>query len=364
MTVSLSAVLRDPTAPYSIEALELDAPGPGEALVRVTATGMCHTDLMGRSGFLGDHFLPAVLGHEGAGVVVEVGTGVSAVSPGDHVVLSFDSCGQCAGCMNGMPTHCTAFDARNLSGLTPEGGRTARDTDGVPVTNRWFGQSSFAQYALATARSMVKVDPNLPLELLGPLGCGVQTGAGTVLNVMRVAPGQTLAVFGAGAVGLSAVMAAKAAGASDIVAVDLNPARRELALELGATRVVDGAHSNVVQEIACGPDGLDFALDTTGVGAVMANAVRVLKRPGLCVLVGSGVDPLALHPAELTGKTVTFCYEGGAVPQTFIPRLIDLWQRGDFPFDKMISKYPLADLSRAEADAVAGTAVKPVIIMP
>ena len=363
MTTSLSAVLRDPAAPYSIEYVELDDPGPGEALVNVTATGLCHTDFIGRSGVLGADFLPAVLGHEGAGVVEKVGPGVTTVEPGDHVVLSFDSCGQCAGCLAGRPTDCAAFEARNLTGLTADGRRTARDAHGTPVTNRWFGQSSFGQYALATTRNMVKVDRDLPLDLLGPLGCGVQTGAGSVLNVMRLAPGQTLAVFGAGAVGMSAIMAAKLSGAADVVAVDINPARRDLALKLGATRAVDGADPGVVQAVA-GVSGLDFSFDTTGVGAVMANAVRVLKRPGSCVLVGAGTDTCSLHPAELTGKTLTFCYEGAAVPQLFIPYLIDLWRQGLFPFDEMITKYPLAELSRAESDATAGTAVKPVIVMP
>ncbi|WP_308287368.1 NAD(P)-dependent alcohol dehydrogenase [Actinomadura parmotrematis] len=364
MTASRSAVLRAIDAPYSIETLELAGPGPGEALVRVVAAGHCHTDLFGRSGLLGDAFLPAVLGHEGAGVVEATGPGVTAVAPGDHVVLSFDTCGACAACRSGAPTDCADFEARNLGGRTPDGGTSARDASGAPVANRWFGQSSFAEYALAAERGMVKVDRDLPLELLGPLGCGVQTGAGAVLNQMRLAPGQSLAVFGAGAVGLSAVMAARAAGAGDIVAVDLNPARLELAARLGATRVVDGAAPDVLAQAAGPSGGVDFSLDTTGAAAVMANAVNVLRRPGACVLVGAGLDALTVHPQALAGKTVTYGYEGRSVPQVFVPRLIGLWRRGAFPFDELVTTYPFEAIDRAEADALAGTAVKPVLLMP
>jgi aryl-alcohol dehydrogenase len=364
MTKSRSAVLRDVSAPYSLEIVELDDPGPGEVLVRIAGAGLCHTDLFGRSGLLGEDFLPAILGHEGAGVVEKVGAGVTAIVPGDPVVLSFDSCGGCAACVRGVPTDCELFEPRNLSGLGPDGGRTARDSDGTAVTNRWFGQSSLAEYALATERNTVKVDRDLPLELLGPLGCGVQTGAGAVFNVMRLLPGQSLAVFGTGAVGLSAVMAAKAAGAGDIVAVDLHATRRALALELGATRTVDGADPDVLQQVAGSAGGVDFSFDTTGVGAVMGHAVNVLKRPGTCVLVGAGLDQIAVHPTALAGRTLTYCYEGAAVPRLFIPRLIGLWRQGLFPYDRMITTYGLEDVDRAEADAIAGTTVKPVILMP
>ena len=364
MAKSRSAVLRDIASPYSIEDVELDEPGPGEALVRVRGAGLCHTDLLGRSGLLGDAFLPAVLGHEGAGVVERVGPGVTAVAPGDYVVLSFDSCGACPACLSGSPSICEQFELRNLTGSRADGSRGARDAGGALVTSRWFAQSSHGQYALATERNMVRVEQGLPLELLGPLGCGLQTGAGAVLNQMRLAPGQSLAVFGAGAVGLSAVMAAKAAGATDIVAVDLNPARLALAAELGATRVVDGADPGLAASVAGQAGGVDFSFDTTSVAAVMATAIAVVKRPGTCVLVGAGMDSLTVHPASLAGKTLTYCYEGAAVPQLFIPRLIGLWRQGLFPFDKLITTYRLDEIDRAEADAISGVTVKPVVLMP
>ncbi len=363
MTQSRSAVLRDVAAPYSIETVTVADPGPGEALVRVAAAGMCHTDQLGRSGLLGETFLPAVLGHEGSGIVEAVGPRVTSVAPGDHVVLTFDSCGTCASCISGAPSNCEQFELRNLTGGRVDGSGCVTDAAGAPVTSRWFGQSSFGEFTLATERNMVKVDKDIPLELLGPLGCGLQTGAGAVLNTARLAPGQSIAVFGAGAVGMAAIMAAKASGAGEIIAVDLNPARRELALELGATRAVDGADPALAAEIRGSGTGVDVSFDTTSVSAVMSTAIEVLARPGLCVLVGGGLDMLTLHPAFLAGKTLTYVYEGGAIPQLFIPRLLGLWRRGMFPFDRLITRYPLEDIGKAEADAHAGTAIKPVLLM-
>ncbi|WP_106400771.1 NAD(P)-dependent alcohol dehydrogenase [Actinocorallia populi] len=364
MTESRSAVLRDLTGPYSIETVTIADPGPGEALVRVAATGMCHTDQLGRLGVFGEAFLPAILGHEGAGVVEAVGPGVTSVAPGDHVVLTFDSCGTCPACLTGAPANCALFELNNLTGNRPDGSGCATDASGAPVTSRWFGQSSFGQFTLATERNMVKVGKDVPLAVLGPLGCGIQTGAGAVLNTAKLAPGQSIAVFGTGAVGLAAVMAAKASGAGEIVAVDLNPARRETALELGATRAVDGADPALADEIRAGGPGMDVTFDTTGVASVMATAVEVLARPGACILVGAGMDVLTVHPASLAGKTVTYVYEGDAVPRVFIPRLIGLWKRGLFPFDRLIKEYPLEEIDQAEADTNAGKVIKPVLVMP
>jgi aryl-alcohol dehydrogenase len=208
------------------------------------------------------------------------------------------------------------------------------------------------------------VAPDLPLELAGPLGCGVQTGAGSVLNVMRPAPGQSVVVFGSGAVGLSAVMAAVLAGARDVVAVDLDPGRRDLALELGATRALDGADPDLADAVRNGGPGADFTLDTTGVATVMTTAIEVLRRPGLAVFVAAGLEMLTVHPAFLAGKTVTYVYEGASLPRVFVPQLVDAWRAGRFPFDRLVRRYPLAEIDAAEADATAGTVVKPVLVMP
>ncbi|MCK9893473.1 NAD(P)-dependent alcohol dehydrogenase [Frankia sp. AgB32] len=362
MTSSRGAVLRGADQPYVLETVEINAPRPDEVLVRVVATGLCHTELLARKGMFGPKFLPAILGHEGAGVVEQVGSAVTAVVPGDHVVLSFDSCGQCRACARGLPTSCASFELLNLTGTRADGTGSARDADGNPLTSRWFGQSSFSEFALATARNVAKVDKGAPLELLGPLGCGVQTGAGAVLNQLRLAAGESVVIFGVGAVGLSAVLAARLSGAGEIVAVDLSPARRELALDLGATRAVDGADPDLARLLVT-QGRFDASLDTTGVGTVMATAVNVLDRPGSCVLLGAGRDTLTVHPTVLSGRSVTYGFEGGSIPSIFIPRLVDLWQRGLFPFDRLIRTYPLAEINQAEADAAAGVAIKPVLLM-
>ncbi|MEV4258490.1 NAD(P)-dependent alcohol dehydrogenase, partial [Spirillospora sp. NPDC049652] len=337
--------------------------------------GMCHTDLLGRvpgapggggADRPGDRVpKPVVLGHEGSGVVEAVGPGEGGgLAVGDHVVLSYDSCGLCANCRGGRPGYCARMSLLNMAAVVPDGRPRAFDQSGSPVHNRWFGQSSFATHALATVRNAVKVDPDVPVELLGPLGCGVQTGAGSVLLAFSVRPGESLAVFGAGAVGLSAVMAARLAGADPIVAVDLHSSRRELALGLGATQALDGADPDLARQLrTLVSDGFHYALDTTAVPAVVATAVAALRTTGVCGLVGVGGREYRLDPTHmLMGRTVRGIIEGDAVPQTFVPRMIDLWRRGLLPFDRLIRTYPLADIARAEADAMAGTTVKPVLL--
>lgn len=363
MTDSRAAILRAADQPYVIETVHLADPGPGEVLVKIVAAGMCHTDLFGRSGLLGEHFLPAILGHEGSGIVDAVGPGVASVKVGDHVVLTFGSCGNCAMCEQGEPAYCLTFELRNLSGYRPDGTGAATDDTGTPVTSRWFAQSSFGEYAIATERNVVVVDPEVPLELLGPLGCGIQTGAGAVLNEMKLLAGQSLAVFGAGAVGLSAVMAAKLSGASDIVAIDLNAERRALALELGATRAVDGRDPALVEAVRASGAGMDYSLDTTGVESAMRASVEVLARRGTSVLVGAGVDLFSIVPSSMVGKTVKYIFEGSAVPQLFIPQLIAFWKQGLFPFDRLITSYPLDAINQAERDSMSGTTIKPVLAL-
>jgi aryl-alcohol dehydrogenase len=238
----------------------------------------------------------------------------------------------------------------------------AIDSSGGAVATRWFGQSSFATYALATARNTVVVDAGLPLELLGPLGCGIQTGAGAVIRSLRVQAGDTIAVFGVGAVGLAAVMAAKAVGAGSIVAVDRHESRLALAEELGATHVVP-AGDDVIDKVLAAAGGVHYSLDTTGVPGVIAQAVACLRPTGTCGLVAAQTGDLVLDPAALAvGRTVKGVLEGDSVPQSFIPFLINLWQRGRFPFERLIQTYPLDAINEAEHDALAGLTVKPVLV--
>ncbi|MFI7498965.1 NAD(P)-dependent alcohol dehydrogenase [Streptomyces sp. NPDC049687] len=362
MTTTRAAVLRSADKEHVIEEITLADLRPDEVLVKIAGTGMCHTDMMARDPALGASLTPMVLGHEGSGVVTAVGSAVTAVHPGDHVLLSFASCGACRECLKGAPAYCENFDALNVSGRYPDGSTGATDAQGRPVPNRWFGQSSFAEHAIAAERDVVVVDKDLPLELLGPLGCGIQTGAGAVLNEMRLAPGQSLAVFGAGAVGLAAVMAAKLAGASDIVVVDLNESRLDLAKELGATRTVLGGGEGVVEQVIDAGPGMDFSLETTAVGKVITDAVAVLARRGTAVLVGVGTGLLSVPPPQLAGRKVTFVLEGGAVPRVFLPQLIRFWREGRFPFDRLVRTYPLAEINAAEADSLSGRTIKPVLI--
>ncbi|WP_158861659.1 NAD(P)-dependent alcohol dehydrogenase [Leifsonia sp. AG29] len=358
-----AAVLRATDRPFEIEEIHLGELRPDEVLVRVVASGMCHTDLIMRNPALAAGFRPIILGHEGSGVVEAVGNAVTQTKPGDHVALSFDACGWCRSCLAGNPAYCVQFEVRNVTGARADGTLSAVDQAGADVANRWFGQSSFAEYAIATERNIVVVPDDVPLEVVGPLGCGLQTGAGSVFNAMRLRPGQSLAVLGAGAVGLAAVMAAKIAGARDIVVVDLHESRLALAEELGATRTIRGDAEDLASAIRNGADGVDFSFETTSVTALIGTAIAVLRRPGKAVLVGAGAGRLDIHPSALTGRTVTFALEGGAIPQLLLPRLIEEWRAGRFPFEKLITTYPLAAVNQAEADSISGKTVKPVLLM-
>lgn len=358
-----AAVLRAHDEPFVIEEVELGELRPDEILVRVVASGMCHTDLIIRNPARAAEFSPIIAGHEGAGVVEEVGSAVTRVSRGDHVLLSFDSCGWCRECLTGAPAYCTEFSERNMYGVRTDGTASVTDEAGGTVRNRWFGQSSFAERAIATERNLVVVDPDLPLELLGPLGCGLQTGAGSVFNEMKLGAGQSIAVFGAGAVGLAAVMAAKIAGAGEIVVVDLHPSRLELARELGATRTVRGDAEDVLSQITAGSDGVDFSFDSTAVTNVITTAISALRHGGKAVLVGAGSGRIDISPVSLIGRTVTFVLEGGAVPQVLLPQLIHYWREGLFPFEKLVRTYTLDEINQAEADSLSGATIKPVLVM-
>jgi aryl-alcohol dehydrogenase len=359
-----AAVLRQADGEYRLEEVELAAPGPGEVLVRVVGAGMCHTDVLPRSP---TSFSPPpiITGHEGSGVVEAVGPGVDGIAIGDHVVLSFASCGECRNCQRGQPSYCDTFLLRNLLGRNLDGSTGVVDRDGNEVSSRWFGQSSFATHCIAGARNVVVVDRDLPLELLGPLGCGILTGAGSVLVSLDVQPGTSIAVFGAGAVGLAAVMAARVADASMIVAVDIHAHRLALATELGATHAIDGSAVDVVEQIlAATQGGADYTFDTTGNVVVIAKALAALRMAGHCGLVGVQSDALVLDPLALVGKTVSGILEGGATPQELIPRLISLWRDGRFPFDRLIETFPLEDINRAEKASLSGDVVKPVLLPP
>ena len=364
MTVrARAAVLRDSTAPYRLENVELPAPGAGEVLVRLVGTGLCHTDTLLRTPQFAA-LLPVIPGHEGAGVVEATGPGVTGVGVGDHVVLSFDSCGRCDNCRSGHPAYCAEFFTRNLTGRRQDGSTSVLDEHGTAIAGHWFGQSAFATHALATTRNVVPVAHGLPLAVLGPLGCGVLTGAGSVFTVLRPPPASPFAVFGAGTVGLSAVMAAALVGAYPIIAVDVHDSRLDLAADLGATHVVRATVPDLtatVQRLTGG--GVHRALDTTGALDVLSSAIGSLTPTGVLGTVAAQAGDLAISPTDIvSGRTITAIIEGDAVPQVLVPQLIRLWEAGKLPFDRLITKYPLADVNEAERAAASGEVVKPVLV--
>ena len=359
-----AAVLRAHDGPFRLERLTLDPPGQSEVLVRIVAVGVCHTDASVRSAELPTP-LPVVLGHEGAGIVEAIGPGVTKVAPGDPVVLTFNSCGQCGGCHSGHPAACDGSFPLNFMGARPDGSHALHDFD-APLNDRFFAQSSFATHAIAVERNVVKVPADAPLELLGPLGCGIQTGAGSVLNALKVEPGASIAIFGTGAVGMAAVMAAKVAAAGIIVAVDLVPSRLALARELGATHAIDGRDGDLLEQIrAITGGGLHYALDTTGNTRVIRTAVDALGPRGVCGIVGATRpdDELKLDTINLmsASKTLRGIVEGDSVPDLFIPKLVALHAQGRFPFDRLVRFYAFDQIDQAFADSASGETIKPIV---
>jgi len=360
-----AALLEEVGAPLQLAEVDLGAPAEGEILVRMRGVGICHTDLSARDGIFPVP-LPAVLGHEGSGVVEAVGPGVETLRVGDHVALSFDHCGECSQCSGGHPAYCDAFAPLNYFGTRLDGSVTMHRGEDE-VYGNWFGQSSFATHAIASVRNAVKVPDDLPLELLGPLGCGFQTGAGSVLNVMGADAGEGIIIFGLGAVGLGALMAAKAVGCDPIIGVDLNPERLAIATELGATHTIDPTETEDflwrVQELAA--PGLHYSFDAVGAGPVIRQALESLRTAGHCVTVGfQGLEhEITIDQGHLLlGRRLSGVIEGDADPGEFIPRLIALHREGKFPFDRLVKTFPFERINDAMAAAESGAVVKPVLV--
>ena len=356
-----AAVVNDKCGRFEVSEVELAELRDDEVLVRIAGVGVCHTDLICRDQLYPVRF-PALFGHEGSGVVEKVGARVAKVQPGDHVVLTFRACGQCTACKRGDPTHCPAIFGCNFGGTRADGSATVHH-HGVPIFGNFFGQSSFAAYALANEANTVKVPKEAPIELLGPLGCGIQTGAGAVLNTFKPDAGSSIAVFGCGSVGLSAIMAANAVGCTTIVAVDINPTRLELARDLGATHVFDPTRCNVVEQIQ-GLGGADYSLECTAIPAVFRQAVDCLAVPGVCGLVGAapmGTEVTFDMNAIMFGRSIVGIIEGQSVPDDFIPKLVRLYQQGRLPLEKIVRFYALDAIDQAVRDAESGKVVKAIL---
>jgi aryl-alcohol dehydrogenase len=361
-----AAVARQQGQGLTLEQVNLEAPRENEILVRVVATGVCHTDLVVLAGHLPTPF-PVVLGHEGAGVVEQVGSAISKVKPGDHVVMTYNSCGSCPSCEDHASSYCHEFFPRNFFATRPDG-TSAISQNGDSIHGNFFGQSSFATHSLCHEANVVKVSADLPLELLGPLACGIQTGAGAVMNSLQVSVGSSFIVFGTGSVGLSAIMAARVVGASTIIAVDMNDERLEMAKQLGATHTINPKQSVVSEEVMkITGFGVNYSLDTTGLPTVIRDAVESLAPRGTCGILGAPAPETLIELDETHfmsgGRRMMGIVEGDSNPDTFIPMLADLYAKGMFPFDRLVKFYNLDQINEAIHDSETGSSIKPVIRM-
>jgi aryl-alcohol dehydrogenase len=350
------------TPVVKIETINLEPPRADEILVRLVSVGICHTDL-GMMSPLSMVPAPIVLGHEGAGVVEAIGTEVSEFSVGDSVILSIDNCGICASCNDENPAYCEEMLLRHFSGGRPDGS-SPLSQDGNRVNGNFFAQSSFANHAIAPASAAVKISPEVPLALMAPLGCGIQTGAGTVFNILKPKPGEGIAVFGVGTVGLSAIMAARIANCSPIIAIDIIPERLELARELGANILINGQEDDALEIIktATNQRGIEYSFDTTGQEKIIQQAFSSLYKNGECVI-AVAYDDIKINGMELIlGKSIRGTLEGQSNPRQFIPHLISLYQAGKLPIDRLVKYYDFDNINKALDDAKNGKTIKPILL--
>lgn len=361
-----AAVVEQKGAPFKIkDDIELADMQPDDLQIHMVASGICHSDEALRAG-VAEIGYPIILGHEGSGIVEKVGSHVQNFKPGDHVVLSFYACGNCANCLRGIPTQCLHYGENNLSGVRPDG--TAHFTENGKQVADMFDQSSFTTTTIVRERNVVKVPKELDLRKLGPLGCGYVTGSGTVLNTLKPRPGETIAVFGTGAVGLAAMMAGRIAGCTRVIAVDIVDSRLALAKELGATDTINSKTEDAVTKIKAltGGQGVDYAVDTTGVTAVMEDSIKALAQGGTsaCIAVTDHhIDVDTWNDLCVGDKAVIGVNMGDSIPQIDVPRLIEFYRQGMFAFDKTEKFYDFEQINEANADSVSGKTIKPVLII-
>ncbi|MBH8602050.1 zinc-dependent alcohol dehydrogenase family protein [Thermoactinomyces sp. CICC 23799] len=339
--MNLPAPYKD-SRPLRIETLDLDPPQMGEVLIRIRAAGLCHSDLSVINGSR-PRPIPMVLGHEAAGEVVEVGPGVTDLRPGDHVVCAFvPSCGHCLPCQEGRPALCEPGANANGVGTLLSGERRLHK-DGTDIHHH-LGISGFAEYAVVSRNSLIKVDPEIPFDEVALFGCAVMTGVGAVVNSARVPAGSSVAVVGLGGVGLCAILGALVAGARTIVAVDINPAKLKTALELGATAAFDARDPEVTEQIRAETDGgVEFAFETAGAVPAMQTAINITRRGGTTVTAGLPHPkhhlsfPQVLLAAE--ERTIKGSYVGSCVPARDIPRFIELYKKGRLPVNRLLTDH-------------------------
>lgn len=326
--------------PLKIEEVELEGPGEGEVLVEVRAAGLCHSDLSQIAG-LRKRTLPVVVGHEGAGIVREVGRNVTDFKPGDHVIMTVGSgCGHCRCCLDHRPVLCDVVGASRSKGLLTNGYRrlTCRGT----AVFHHSGISSFAQYAVAMPGTLVKIDPTVPLDVAAMFGCAVITGAGAVFNAAKLRPGQSVAIFGLGGVGLNAVMAAKIAGASEIIGIDINDSKFALASELGCTATFSGLDPQLAEKVRDRTrGGVDFSFEISGSKSAVASAYASTRKGGeiICVGLGSSTDQYPYPHTALVSeeKALRGSLMGSGVPERDLPQYVKFYQDGRLPVDKLMT---------------------------
>lgn len=361
-----AAVVEEKGDPFIIkDDVELAPLHPDDVQVHMVASGICHSDEALR---IGDAVIdyPIVLGHEGSGIVEEVGSNVQSLKKGDHVVLSFYACGICENCLKGMPTQCLNYAQNNLSGVRPDG--SDHFTENGHKLADMFDQSSFTTTTVVRERNAVKVPDDLDLRKLGPLGCGYVTGSGTVLNTLQPRPGETIAVFGTGAVGLAAMMAGKISGCTKVIAVDIIDDRLALAKELGATHTINSKTTDAVAEIKklTNGYGVNYCVDTTGITPVMEASIKALCQGGTSATIAvtpHHIDLDTWNDLCVDDKKVVGVNMGDSIPQIDIPRLIEFYRQGMFDFDKTEKFYKFEQINEANDDSRTGKTIKPVLVI-
>lgn len=363
-------VVEEKDGPFVLQPVELEEPAAGEVLVRIVASGVCHTDEITRGGDMPMPF-PSVLGHEGAGIVERVGDGVTRVAPGDRVVVEWPWCGECRNCLEGEPRYCLRTGEALVSGRRFKGekaGTSAYSRDGEHLNGHFFGQSSFGTYSITSENCLIPVPDDVPLEMMGPLACGIATGAGAVLNEARPQLGDSLLIVGVGAVGLAAIMAARNTGATTIIAADLHDSRLKLATEFGATHTINSGSGDILEEVArITGSTVDFAFDCTGVISVIETIAEAVGMLGTLVLIGGAPAQARFeldHLDTLWGKKVIGVLGGGGRSGQLVTGLIELYKQGRFPFDRLVRYYDLDQIEQALADSASGEVVKPILRMP
>ncbi|SHJ26141.1 NAD(P)-dependent alcohol dehydrogenase [Parasporobacterium paucivorans] len=360
-----AALIETKGEPFNICELELEPPKQGEVLIKIAACGVCHTDEVARQQIIPVP-LPAVFGHEGCGTVLEVGPCVTEFKPGDKVGFSYGYCGTCEACRTGRPYGCIENRRLNFGGVQFDD--TKRLKKGDTYVSSFFGQGAFASHAVVHVNNLIPVAEDIDLKMVAPMGCGIQTGAGAVLNYLKPGPDSSIIITGCGPVGLSAVMAAKIAGCTTIIACDVVQSRLELALELGATDIINSREAESVQERVCeltGGLGSNYAIDCTGIGVCVRQSLQCTRPLGTCIVLGATQDLTINVEEDLmgVGKTLAGLVEGCSIPKIFIPQLLDYYRKGMFPFDKLIKYYPFEEINEAFEDTKKGSVLKAVLYM-